>query len=187
MKWVLRIVAAVVAVIVLAVLGLWLAGFRKGAGRNSATVEIFRPPAQTWRYLTNDDLVKKWVSGLTEIRHLTPGVEGVGNRFEMTVVMDGERTDMVMAITAYVPNRQIAFKLESFGSPSMGFIETGEYAIVEQDRHTLLTLTGTSKYYPFRLQLMEPLITPSAQKKLVGDLARLKSLVEAEPPIAPTP
>jgi len=187
MKWVRRILIWIVAVVVLVVLGLWLAGFRKGAGINSATIDINRPPAQVWRYLTNDDLVKKWVSGLTEIRHLTPGVEGVGNRFEMTVVMDGERTDMEMEITAFVPNRQIGFKVKSIGHPSMGFTETGEYAIVEQDRNTLLTLTGRSRYFPFWLQLLEPLITSSAQKKLVGDLARLKSLVEAEPRMAATP
>jgi len=187
MKWVWRILFGIIAVVVLAVLGLWLGGFRKGAGINSATIDINRPPAQVWRYLTNDDLVKKWVSGLTEIRHLTPGVEGVGNRFEMTVVMDGERTDMEMEITAFVPNRQIGFKVKSIGHPSMGFTETGEYAIVEQDHNTLLTLTGRSKYYPFWLQLMEPLVTPMAQKKLEGDLARLKSLVEAEPRMAATP
>ena len=148
MKWVLRIVATVFVIALLTVLGLWLAGFRENAGVNSYTVEILRPPAQTWRYLTNDDLVKKWVSGLTEIRHLKPGVEGVGDRFEMTVVMDGQRTGMVMEITAYVLNRQIGFELKSIGSQSMGFTEPGEYAIVEQDHNTLLTLTGKSKYYP---------------------------------------
>ena len=142
MKWVWRILFGIIAVVVLAVLGLWLAGCRKGAGINSATIDIIRPPAQVWRYLTNDNLVKKWVSGLTEIRQLTPGTEGVGDRFEMTVVMDGERTDMEMEITAFVPNRQIGFKVKSIGHSSMGFTETGEYAIVEQDHNTLLTLTG---------------------------------------------
>ena len=44
--------------------------------------------------------------------------------------------------------------------------------------------TGEYRYTMWMAKLMEPLITPSAQKKEDADLARLKTLVEAETPRA---
>jgi uncharacterized protein YndB with AHSA1/START domain len=185
MKWVKKIAKALALLVVIIVLGLYVFGFRPGAGQNSATVEIHRPAAQVWRYLNDDDLVMKWVSGLKEIRHKTPGVTGARNRFEMTEEMNGRRTDMVMEITAFDPPKHIAFEISSLEGASPGFTETGEYVLTEANGTTQLTLSGSSKYFPFWVQLMEPIITPSAQKKLEGDLARLKSLVEAEPAMRP--
>ena len=72
MKWVWRILGGIVALLVVCVAGLWLAGLRPGHGHHSASVEINRPAAQVWRYLTADDLVKKWISGLEVIRHDSP-------------------------------------------------------------------------------------------------------------------
>jgi uncharacterized protein YndB with AHSA1/START domain len=181
MKWVWRILGGIVALVLLCILGLWLAGFRSGAGKNSATVVINRPAVQVWRYLNNDDLVLKWVSHLNEIRQLTPGVSGAGKRFAMAAVTDNQRTDMEMEITDFVPNSHIGFRLKSPEGVSPGFTETGEYVLAEEDGRTTVTLSGESKYFPFWVQLMEPMITPAAQKKLEGDLARLKALVEAEP------
>ncbi len=64
--------------------------------------------------------------------------------------------------------------------PSKGSIEKGGYELAEQNGRTRLTLSAQSEYTGFLPRLFEPLITPAAQKKLEGDLARLKSLVEGE-------
>jgi uncharacterized protein YndB with AHSA1/START domain len=181
MKWVWRILGAIFSLILLVVICLWLAGFRSGAGHNSATVIIHRPAAQVWRHLENDDLVLKWVSGLTEIHRLTPGVTRAGSRMAMANVRGNRRTEMEMEITDFAPNSHIGFKLRSPAGASPEFTETAEYVLSEQGGHTTLTLRGDSRYFPFWIQLMEPIITPAAQKKLQGDLARLKALLEAEP------
>lgn len=185
MKWVWRILAGVVALGLFAVLGLYLAGFRKGHGRNSATVEIDRPAAQVFRYMTNDDLVRRWVSGLEEIRHLTPGNNGAGARLWMAEVYEGQRVEMEFTITRFEPNRRLEFTVVSLGDSSAGFRETGGYTLEEQGGRTRLTLAATSEYHGFLPRLMEPFITPAAQKKLEADLTHLKQLVEAEPRMAP--
>lgn len=181
MKWVVRILLAVVGLVVLAASSLWLAGFREGAGRNSATVEIHRPAAQVWRYLRDDELVKKWAIGLTEIEHVNPEVKEVGARLRMVGGQGNQRMEMEMEITAWEPMRRIAFKLASVGHASEGFRETGEYLLEESGGRTRISLTTHSTYYPFWIQLMEPVITPAAQKSLEQSLANLKRLVEAEP------
>jgi len=184
MKWILRLLVALVGLVVTVVVVLFLVDLRPSHGKNSATVEINRPAAHVWPYLTNDDLVKKWVSGLVEIQPLTRGEAGVGTRFRLALIYEGQRTEMELTLTSYQPNKRMGFTLKSLGDPSAGFTEQGEYVLVEHDGRTRLTLAGQSQYYGFMPRLFEPLITPAAQKKLEGDLARLKSLVEAEPPAA---
>ncbi len=185
MKWLKKVLKIILLLVVVGVLGLYLYGFRPGAGQNSATVEINRPSAQVWRYLTHDDLVKSWVSGLEVIRHETKELTGVGARLYLEERYEKELAKMEMTITSFDPPRRMAFTIEGLGDSSSGFTETGEYALVEQDGDTRLTLSAFSVYHGFLPRLFEPLITPAAQKKLEGDLARLKSLVEAEPKQTP--
>jgi len=82
-KWIWRILDGICALVVLCATGLWLYGLRPSHGRNSATIEISRPAAQVWRCITTDELTKKWVSGLEEIRHLTPGVTGAAEKLAL--------------------------------------------------------------------------------------------------------
>ena len=184
MKWLLRTVVAVMGLVATVVVVLFLVGLRPSHGKNSATVEINRPAWQVWRCITEDELLKKWVSGLVEIQSSTPGKPGVGTKLRLAVIYEGQRTEMELTLTSYEPNKWMGFAMKSLGDPSNGFTENGEYALVERDGRTRLTLSAQSQYYGFLPRLCEPLITPAAQKKLEGDLARLKTLVEVEPAVA---
>src|SRR5713101_9995252 len=159
MKWLKRILAVVASLLVIAVAGLWLVGLRPGHGRNSASVDIDRPAAQVFRYLTDDALVQKWVGGLVEIRHLSPGAQGTGDRLRLAVVLGNERTDMEMTITRFEANRWIDFTIVSVGDTSAGFFESGGYQLEEQNGRTHLTLAAQSEYHGFLPRLFEPLIT----------------------------
>ena len=174
---------ALALLVVIVLLALYLYGFRPDVGKVSATVEINRPPEQVWRYLTEDDLLKSWISGLEEVRHVTPGPMGVGTKLALGERYGGELTRMEMTINGFEPARTIKFNIVG-GDRSAAFTENGEYVLVDEDSRTRLTLSATSVYNGFLLRLMEPYITYTAQKKVEGDLARLKSLLEAEPRIA---
>jgi uncharacterized protein YndB with AHSA1/START domain len=182
MKWLSRIFGAVVALVALCVAGLWLAGMRPGHGHNSGSVEINRPAAQVWRYLTDDELIKKWVSGLAEIRHMTPGVTGEGEKLRLKEGYEGKGVEMEMTMWRIEAPRRMEFTLEGLGDPANGFTEKAAYVLEEKDGKTRVTLSAQTEYHGFLVRLMEPLITPAADKKLAGDLARLKAMVEAEPP-----
>jgi uncharacterized protein YndB with AHSA1/START domain len=174
MKWLLRIFAGIAGLLVLAVLCLFLAGFRTGHGIGSASVEIAQPPDRVWNYLTDDQLVMKWVSGLHEIKHLN----GLSARMYMVERYKDQDTAMEMEVTGFEPNRAIRFNLHSVGDASNGFEESGGYLLEPTSAGTKLTLSATSIYHGFLLRLLEPMITPEAQKKVTEDLNRLASLVE---------
>jgi len=184
MKWVRRILGGLAAFVVLCIAALWLAGMRPSHGRNSGTVEINRPAAQVWRYLTDDELTKKWLSGL-EIQHVTPGVTGAGEKLRLKERYKDEMVEMEMTMVRVEAPRHMEFTLEGLGNPSNSFTEKAEYVLEEKDRKTRVKLSGYTEYHGLFVRLMEPLITPAADKKLAEDLSRLKALVEAEPVSTP--
>jgi len=183
MKWVIRILIGLISLLVLAVAALWLAGFRSGHDRIVAEVEIDRPAAQVFRYLTDDDLVKKWIGGLVELKQIATPADGseVGKKFRIGEVYKDERVDMEMTVTGYEKNRRLSLNIASLGDPNNGFTETGDYTLAEENGKTLLRFEVSTKYTGFLPRLFEPLITPQAVKKLHEDLQRMKQLVEAEP------
>lgn len=146
MKWVWRTLGALVALLLLAVLVLWLAGFRSSAGYGVATVEINRPASHVWRYLTDDTLVTKWVGGLTEIHPQAGTPAGVGWRARMVVVMDGERFELDWETTAFEEPRHIGFVARSPAAAGIGFVEKGEYRLEEAGGRTRLSLAARTEY-----------------------------------------
>jgi uncharacterized protein YndB with AHSA1/START domain len=183
MKWVLRILLGIVTIVALAVAALWLLGLRSDAGHSAAEVVIDRPPAQVFRWLTDDDRLKKWIGGLTEIHQIVGPPDGgeIGRKFRMTEIYKDQRAEMETVTTKFQQDRAISIYVSSAGDPSNGFTETADYTLTDLGGKTRLRLEGKAKYFGLVPRLFEPLITPEATKKLTEDLQRLKSLVEAEP------
>jgi carbon monoxide dehydrogenase subunit G len=180
MKWVVRLIGGVVGFALILVMGLWLVGLRPGHGHNEVSVQIARPAEKVWPWLTEDAKLKQWIHGLTEIRSVTPEVQGVGERLRVVMVLGNERTEAEMRMTEFEKHRKMGFAMESVGDPSNGFRSTVLYTIEESGGMTRVTLKEDSTYFGFLPRLFEPVITPSAQKLLEENLQNLKRLVEAE-------
>jgi len=185
MKWLARILLALVALLLLGVLGLFLAGKREGAGFHQATVEIARPPEQVWRYLTEPALNQKWRSGILEVTPLTEGGLRVGAR-ERVLVSVGEGETMVVEdeITRVEAPHRLELTLKSGPGSDVSFVEQVAYTLEEQGGGTKLTFTGRSEFSGVAA-LFEPIITPAALANLEKELQALKATVEAEPVSAP--
>lgn len=183
MKWVIRILAGLAGLILLAIAILWLAGFRSGHDHIIVEVQIDRPAPQVFRYLTDDDLVKKWISGLVEIKSTATPVDGsqVGRKYQVGEVYNGQRVDMEMTVTGFEKDRSLSLYIVSLGDPNDGFRETGDYTLAEEGGKTRLRFDVKTKYLGLVPRLFEPFITPAATKKLNEDFQRMKRLVEAEP------
>jgi uncharacterized protein YndB with AHSA1/START domain len=183
MKWIVRILAALVALLVLCVAGLWVAGMRPGHGHVVAEIVIDRPAPQVFRWLAEDERVKKWVGGLTEIRQVSAPASGgeVGKKFRIVEYYNGQRADMEMEVTKFEKDRALSVFISSIGDPNNGFTETGDYTLAEQSGKTRLRFEVQTKYSGFVLRMLEPMITPKAQEKLQEDFRRMKELAEAEP------
>ena len=179
MKWVVRILGGLVAILVLAVLVIFVMGHRPGAGTLHGSVEIARSPEQVWPYLIEAPKLKQWVSWLAEVRDETPGMVGVGSK--STWVMNDPMTKKQMAIpatiTAYDAPNRFSCRIE------MAKMFTGDatYKLTPIATGTRVEAISTWHYSDAFSQLMEPFITPEAEKKTRADLANLKKAVESAP------
>lgn len=180
MKWVVRIVGALVALLVLAVFGLFIASNRRDAGRLRGNVEIDRPLETVWAWLSEPDKLTQWVGWLEAIEPDTTTVaEGIGHR-EWWVMNDPHLQDKLRIpgeITVWDPPNRIGVHIDMPG------MMTGDvlYSLTAlPNGRTRFEQDGRFRYENKWAALMEPLATPDAMKKLVDDMRRLKQKVEAE-------
>jgi uncharacterized protein YndB with AHSA1/START domain len=178
MKWVIRVVVTLVGLVLLSAAVLFAMGHRANAGRLDTSIEIQAPPATVWAWLNDSDKLKQWVSWLVEIRPVGPQT-GVGAK-EVWVMRDenngGALEEVTATCTDYLPQQRIVVALSAPG----GFDGDQTYTLADAGNgRTRLEIDGRFRFTTWLAQLMEPVITPSAEKKMIGDLARLKSLIES--------
>lgn len=180
MKWIFIMLGTVAALVMIAVGALFALGFRRDAGKVASSVVIDRPPAAVWPWITKPDRQKQWISWLIEIRPLTESTEGVGSR-ALWVMEDknnnGQKMEITGEIVSVEPGQSVGVKLWSDGM----FDGIASYNLVDLGKgETRMESKGAYHYQQGFARLMEPLITPQAKKKMDSDLAKLKSLVEAQ-------
>ena len=179
MKWILRIGGGLLAIILLAVLTLLVMGRRADAGKMNASIEVNTSAEQLWPWLTEPEKVKQWVSWMVEIRPEGSLPYGLGAK-EVWVMRDenngGQLMEITGTITEYSPPRRLTIAL----SAPAGFDGDQSYDVTSAGNgRSRLDVQGSYRFHVFLARLMEPVIMPSAKKKLMGDLARLKTLAEA--------
>jgi len=175
MGWAKRVVLAFLAILLLLAAGLWAAGLRSGAAKNEIVLEINKPPADVFPWLLEPEKLKQWITGMTEMTQLTPGPMTVGTKSRDVVVMGSETTVMNVEITALEPNRLLAAHIDT-----ELFSDDIRYELSDLNGKTRLAYSGVVNYKHWFAKLLEPVITPAAQKKLAEDTARLKALVQSQ-------
>jgi carbon monoxide dehydrogenase subunit G len=178
MKCVLRIVAILVALLLLGAVVLLAMGQRGGAGRLHDSVEIQAPPERIWPWLEESGRVKQWVSWLVDIREGPNGFQGVGAQ-RVWVMRDENNGGALMEIqvtcTEYAPPARVGVRTSTAGV----FEGRQGYRLTDLGNgKTRVEADGQYEFQMWLARLMEPLITPQADRKMRGDLARLKMLVE---------
>ena len=175
------VLVALCALLAVAVAGLFLASRRRDAGVNEVTVEITRPPAQVFRWLTERDRARKWIGGLEQVEPLTEGPLRVGLKERAVVVLGSERMTLEMEVVGFEEGRRIRYQVTGLDRPSIGFTEIVDLSVEPSETGARFRAFGRMRYHRRLLRLFEPLMTRRAQRKFQEDVRRLKSLVEAEP------
>ena len=142
--------------------------------RNEHAVEIEAPREDVFRWLTEPELMQQWIDGLLEFEPRDPG-PALGSRSRQVMRIKGRNFELDSEITAFEPPEGLDVRIDH-----KGFESTSRYRVEESDGVSRVTATIETSYKLFANRLLAGLVTREAQKKLVGDLARLMELVEAE-------
>lgn len=172
LKWMGSIVGGLFA---LTILGLLAFGLRPSAGHVEGSIEIARSPQRIWPWMTEPGPQKEWISWLKEVR--------MHSDTRATWVMEDRNNNNALMeiegeITESRPPNYSKAKLWSTGS----FTGISEYKLEDiGGGRTRVTQSGDYRYEHWLARLLEPVITPAAEKKLRADLEQLKRKVEAAP------
>lgn len=178
MKWFIRIAISVFALLVFGVVALWAAGHRSGAGKIHGSVEVSASPEKLWTWLSDGEKMRQWVSWTVEVRNTSPRFDAVGAKRVMVMKDEnngGELVRVEATCLEYSAPRQMRVALSS----QEMFDGQQVYRLTDLGNgKTRLEVEGTFHFGMWLAQLMEPFITPAAQKKMDMDLAQLKTLAE---------
>jgi uncharacterized protein YndB with AHSA1/START domain len=153
-------------------------GHRANAGRTIVSVDINVSPAQLWPWIEEPGKLRQWISWVTEVR-VPNGSPAAGGKL-VVVMRDENNGGMPMEIQGTYARYQPPTELDLAMSTPGAFDGMETYKLTDLGNgRTHLEVIGQYHYDVWMEQLFEPLITPAAQKKMDGDVARLKSLAEA--------
>lgn len=181
MKWIIRIVGGVLTVLVVCFLGLWIASNRRDAGRMRGSIEIARSPEEVWAWVHEPAKLTQWVGWLSDVRvDSTSAPEGIGHR--ETWVMDDPRMRQEVlvpgTVTLWEPPVQLGVHVATPGMFEGDIL----YKLTDLGNgRTRLEQDARFHYLERFAALMEPMVTPDAMRKMVADMNRLKSKIEALP------
>jgi uncharacterized protein YndB with AHSA1/START domain len=172
MKWIVRVVLGVAALLLLAAGTLFAVGLRSDAGLTRVSVEIARPPEKVWPWLKEPDKLKAWVGWLVEIHQ--PSADKY--QWFMEDPNNGNQREEVDAVvTANEPPHRLALHIATPGA----FDGDQSYILTDLGGgRTRLDTEGRYHYDVWMARLMEPVITHESTKKMVDDLARMKAKIE---------
>jgi uncharacterized protein YndB with AHSA1/START domain len=143
--------------------------------RNEHTIEIARSPAAVFPYLTEPELLKRWVGGLTTFEAVDGESASVGAQSRQVMVIRGREWKLDGELTALEPDRFVQARMTG-----KGFTIRTSYVLEPVASGTRLTAAVESEFSLFVARLFGGLVSREAQRKLRADLARLEALVESE-------
>lgn len=142
----------------------------------SHSIVINRPVGEVFDFVTTLTNERRWQPEIEEITITSPAPFGVGSTFREVRRTMGQRFEWLFEVFEFEPNRSIGIRTRSGRMPYSGYryfeAVPGGTRVTEEGE---LRLTGLWR-------LFDPLLARLSQKPLVVAYARLKAILEAEPP-----
>jgi uncharacterized protein YndB with AHSA1/START domain len=139
----------------------------------TASVAIARPVEAVFAFMSNYEHDLQWRAGIIEMTQTPPGRPQIGTQTREVARFFGQTTVTPGEVTAYEPDREIAFT----GLMSGAIRVSGRRTVEPMGEDTRFVYQATVELRGI-LWLLGPLIAARLRKRVAGDLRRLKERVE---------
>ncbi len=136
------------------------------------TAAVPAEPHTVFRYLTEPDLLPRWIEGLRESRPLGDQVLQVGAKSIEVVEARGKMVEMTSEVTVLDKDRALGVRITYPGAGATDMV----YELTPVPHGTQVRLTVTPRYRGFA-RLVGRLIQPSMRQRLQANLDRLAQVV----------
>jgi uncharacterized protein YndB with AHSA1/START domain len=134
------------------------------------TVTIPRPPEEVFPWLLEGDRVPQWTSGIESYE--PEGAVGPGSTIRERLEVSGQTFDVTMEVLRYEPPREATTRFSTNG------VEVeATYVLAPDGAGSRLTQSLEAKARSFSARLLVPVVQPRLERKLIGDLERLQTLL----------
>jgi uncharacterized protein YndB with AHSA1/START domain len=180
MRFLIRILQVVVALVLVAAVVLWFAARRGDRGFIEEEVTIARPAPAVFRWISSEDLARRWISDVIELQRTGAAGPQSATSFRLVQLVNGHRVDMNLRVVRVVPNQELALLFSSGDSVSEGFSGDANFKLITNGEYTRLVFSSHAQFVSLSDRIFEPVLTIAMQRKVRDDLAKLKILTEAE-------
>lgn len=176
MRFLVRALQVIVALVVAVAVVLWFGARRGERGTIDEEITIARPAATVFRWISSEDLARRWISDLTELRKL----DASGATFRLVRLVNGHQVEMNVHIVRSVPGQELALLFSSGEAGAQGFSGNANFKLIADGELTRLSFSSHTEFVSSIDRMLEPILTTAMQRKIHEDLAKLKIQLEAE-------
>jgi hypothetical protein len=137
-------------------------------------IEISRPSAEVFGYVSDQTNGPAWQQGLDEVRRTTNGAIGVGTRHTFVRRLGRRQVTGDNEYVEFEPGRRVVFVFTS----SDGVTGKGWYEVEPLEANRTRLDYGVEIHLRGPMRLASPLIETSIRKEDAADTARLKEILE---------
>jgi uncharacterized protein YndB with AHSA1/START domain len=185
MGFLVRALKILLVLVLLCVVVLWFAARRGDRGYIAQEITIDRPASMVFRWITTDDLLRRWISDLIKLEKTNPaGPTQASNVYRIDELIAKRRVAFEVKVIRTIPNQELELALKSAAGSADSYTGTASFKLLANGDYTKVEFTSQTNFQSLGDQIIEPFLTYATQKKVQEDLTRLKLMMEAEPPTA---
>jgi uncharacterized protein YndB with AHSA1/START domain len=181
MRFLIRTLQVIVALALVVAAALWFGARRGDRGFIEEEITVARPAAAVFRWISSEDLARRWVSDLIELRKTEANGAPDATTLKLVELVNGHRVAMSVRVVRVVPNRELSLLIFSEEAAAGGFSGDANFNLIPGDDYTRLVFSSHTQFVSLGDRICEPILTLAMQRKMHADLERLKILIEAEP------
>jgi hypothetical protein len=140
------------------------------------SIAIASPVESVFAFVSDYTRDPEWRAGVIEMSQTPPGRSQIGTQTLEVARFFGRKMTTLAKVTKYEPGREIDFA----GLMAMKIPVSGSRTVEEAKGQARFTYQASVEEHGF-LGLLSPLMAPLLRKRFLGDLRRLKALLEAAP------
>ncbi len=182
MGFLVRVLKILLVLVLLSVVMLWFAAHRGDRGYIEFEVTIDRPAPTVFRWITTDELLRRWISDLVRLEKTGPsGPSQPNSVYRLDEFIAARRVAFDVKVIRAIPNQELELVVRPAEESSGSYTATADFKLLPSGEYTRVVFTSQSNFQSFGDQMIEPILTYATRKKLEEDLTRLKLMTEAEP------
>jgi uncharacterized protein YndB with AHSA1/START domain len=178
MEFLTRLLKFAIGLLLSAAVVAWFAARRGDRGYIEEEVTIDRPAPSVFRWLTSEDLLRRWISGLVKLER-TDTVQSNAT-FRIDELIASRRVALDARIVRVVPNQEIEIAVSPVDRSAGNYASDVKFKLLPSGEYTRLVFTAQTDFTSLSDRIFEPLFTFATKRKLREDLSRLKLSMEAD-------